>query len=225
MESRIERGNGLSQLWQQARIATLDEMVGNADALGALRAVQSGFVLIYGPMGCGKTSTALAWAKERTGVAIEESQTVSAPGKYHVQHVHASLFELDDAVNRKIFFYWSTPTLLLVDEAHEMTLKRQQSKLKTIPNRPDLTLVLITSEPDQIEASIRDRCAKIRLGPLSARELKPMVERACRVRSFPFDNTITQALNRAEIFRPRAILNVVDSLSRGVPLAQAIVGQ
>ena len=215
----------MSQLWQSARISTLDEMVGNAEAIAALRAVESGFVLIHGPMGTGKTSTALAWAKERMGKAIEESQTLSAPGKFYVQHVHASLFDFDDAVNRKVFFYWNTPTLLLVDEAHEMTLKRQQSKLKTIPNRPDLTLVLITSEPDQIEASIRDRCAKIRLGPLSARELKPMVERACRVRGIAFDSAITQALNRAEIFRPRAILNVVDSLSRGVPLGQAVVGQ
>ncbi len=164
----------------------------------------------------------MAWAGTR-GQGNEESQTLSAPGKFYVQHVHASLFDFDDAVNRKVFFYWNTPTLLLVDEAHEMTLKRQQSKLKTIPNRPDLTLVLITSEPDQIEASIRDRCAKIRLGPLSARELEPMVERACRVRGIAFDSAITQALNRAEIFRPRAILNVVDSLSRGVPLGQAVV--
>jgi DNA polymerase III delta prime subunit len=183
------------------------------------------FVLISGPMGCGKTSATLAWAKQRTGVHLEESQTVAAPGKYYVQHVHASLFEMDDATIRKVFFYWSTPRLLLVDEAHELTLKRQQSKLKTIPNRPDLTLVLITSEPDQIEASIRNRCAKVRLGPLSAREVKPLVERACQLREIPFMPEIVQAINRAGAFRPRAILNVVDSISRGVPIEQAVEGQ
>ena len=132
---------------------------------------------------------------------------------------------MDEATQRKVYFYWNTPTLLLVDEAHELTMKRQQSKLKTIPNRPDLTLVLITSEPDQIEASIRDRCAKIRLGPLTTREIKPLVERACQFRGIPYSADIVQAINRAGTFRPRAILNIVDSISRGVPVEQAVVGQ
>jgi hypothetical protein len=33
------------------------------------------------------------------------------------------------------------------------------------------------------------------------------------------------ALNRAGIFRPRAILNVVEMVIRGVPVEQAVVGQ
>lgn len=216
---------GNQQLWQQARIQNLDEMVGNEAALAALRQIQSGFVLVEGPMGCGKTSTALAWARERTGVPLEESTTFSIAGKHYVQHVHASLFDFDDAIMPKQFFYWRTPTVILVDEAHEMTLKRQQSKLKVMPVRPELTLVLITSEADQIEASIRDRCARIRLGPLSARELKPMVERACKLRGIDYNPEILPALNRAGIFRPRAILNVVDAVARGVPIASAVVGQ
>jgi len=52
-----------------------------------------------------------------------------------------------------------------------------------------------------------------------------MVERACRLREMKYDPAIVPALNRGGIFRPRAVLNVVDSLSRGVPLAQAVVGQ
>jgi DNA polymerase III delta prime subunit len=211
------------QLWQQ--MPSLEEMVGNAEALCALRAIQSGFVLIEGPIGCGKTSTALAWAKERTGVALEENQTLCAPGKYFVQHVHAHKFEVDDAATRKVFFYWDTPTLIICDEAQELQLKRQQTRLKTIPTRPNFLLVLVTSNPEQIEASIRDRCARIRLGPLSTRELKPLVERACRFRGIPCEPAMLQALNRAGIFRPRAILNVVDSVARGVPVEAAVVGQ
>ena len=44
------------QLWQQMRINSLDDLVGNQEALATLRGVQSGFVLIHGPMGTGKTS-------------------------------------------------------------------------------------------------------------------------------------------------------------------------
>jgi len=209
-------------LWQQARISKLDDMVGNADALAALRAITSGFVLISGQIGCGKTSVALAWARERfTKVPLEESTSFYCPGAYAVAHMHADEFSINDAILRRRFFDRETPTILLVDEAHLLTEKKQQSKLKTIPTRADLTLCLITSEPQEIEESIRDRCAKIRLGPLSARELRPLVERACSLRGMQYDPAIVPALNRGGIFRPRAVLNVVDSISRGVPLEQA----
>jgi hypothetical protein len=32
-----------------------------------------------------------------------------------------------------MFFYMKTPTIIIVDEAQELTAKRQQSRLKTIP--------------------------------------------------------------------------------------------
>ena len=213
------------QLWQQMRINAIEDMVGNAEALSELKAVQNGFVLIHGPMGCGKTSTALAFAHERTGIRVEEHQTKACLGRYYVSHIHASAFDLDDATRRKMFFYTATPTLIIIDEAQEMTLKRQQSKLKTIPPRPDLTLVFCTTDPQMIEESIRDRCAKIRLGPLSARELPVLVKRACEARGVAYTPEIVQAMNRAECFRPRAIFNAVDALARGKSIAQAVAGQ
>ncbi|MFZ3277626.1 MAG: AAA family ATPase [Candidatus Sulfotelmatobacter sp.] len=215
----------MNQLWQQARIQRLDEMVGNAAALASLRAIDSGFVLIEGPIGCGKTSTALAWVNERFGTKLEEQQAIWQMGRYCLEHVHANDFELEDATKQKMFFYTATPTVIIVDEAQDLQLKRQQSKLKTIPTRANFTLVLVTSQPEEIEASIRDRCCRIRLGPLPAKEMKPMVERACTLRGIPFDVSLLQALNRAQVFRPRAILNVVDSVARGVPVEMAVVGQ
>ena len=213
------------QLWQQMRISKIDDMVGNTEALAELRTVQNGFVLIHGPMGCGKTSTALAFAQQRMGVRVEEHETKECLGRYFVQHIHAMNFDVDDATQRKVFFNWSTPTLIIVDEAQELTAKRQQSKLKTIPPRPDLTLVFCTTEPEAIEASIRDRCAKIKLGPLSARELPVLVKRACEARGVKYSAELVQAMNRSNCFRPRAIFNAVDALARGKCIAQAVAGQ
>jgi DNA polymerase III delta prime subunit len=213
------------QLWQQMRISHLDEMVGNVEALSELKSVTDGFVLIHGPMGCGKTSTALAFAHQRTGRRIKEHEVNYLMGGYYVQHVHACEFNLEDATRPKSWFYWTTPTLIIVDEAQELTEKRQQSKLKTIPPRRDLTLVLCTTEPERIEPSIRDRCAKVRLGPLSARELPTLVERACKARGIEYSPDIVKAMNRAECFRPRAIFNAVDALARGKSIEQAVAGQ
>jgi DNA polymerase III delta prime subunit len=215
----------MRQLWQDARFKKLDEMVGNQAALAALRMIDSGFVLIEGPIGCGKTSTALAWVNEKFGTKLEEQQAIWQMGKYCLEHVHANDFELEDATKQKQFFYTATPTVIIVDEAQDLMMKRQQSKLKTIPQRANFTLVLVTSMPELLEASIRDRCSRIRLGPLSGRDLKPMVERACAIAGVAFNPALLPALNRAGIFRPRQILNIVDSVARGVPIESAVVGQ
>ena len=139
--------------------------------------------------------------------------------------MHASDFDLADATQRKMFFFCATPTLLIVDEAQELTLKRQQSRLKTMPPRPDLTLILCTTDPQMIEESIRDRCAKVRLGPLSARELPQLVQRACEAVGVPYTAEIVQAINRANCFRPRAIFNALEDIAHGKSIVQAVAGQ
>lgn len=214
-----------AQLWQQARIKTLDDFVGHADAVRELRAVRSGFILIEGAIGCGKTSLALAYVNERSGRKIEENQLDACLGSYYCQHMHATDFEIADIEKAKFFFTRSTQTWLIVDEAQELTAKRKQSRLKTIPFRPDLTLILVTQQPEALEASIRDRCVKIHLGGVAARELPALVKRGCEIVGIEYKPEIVQALNRAEIFRPRAVLNVVEAVARGKTPAQAVIGQ
>lgn len=212
------------QLWQKARLAGLSDMVGNADALAALRAFQTGFLLLSGPIGTGKTSTAIAFVRERSGVLLEEGQTLSVPDKYFVQHVHAVEFEVSTSTARKFWFCHEAQTFLIVDEAQDLR-KAQWSRLKTIAPRKSLTIIFCTSEPETIEPSLVDRCTHVRLGPLSARELKPMVERACSLKGIPYNAAILPALNKGRVFRPRAILNVVEAVARGIPVEQALVGQ
>jgi DNA polymerase III delta prime subunit len=213
------------QAWQKQRFSQIDGMIGNTEALAELHKVDSGFVLISGAVGTGKTSLALAYIAEKSGRRIEEHQRDICLGSYFCLHCHAADFEIGDAERAKWFFTRSTPTWICVDEAQELQLKRQQSRLKCIPLRDNLTIMLCTQDASQIEKSIQDRCVKIRLGALSAREVPDLVRRTCASLGIPYDVEITKALNRAEIFRPRAIINACEAVSRGKTPAQAVIGQ
>jgi DNA polymerase III delta prime subunit len=211
-----------TQLWQEMRLASLDQMIGNTTALVELKGISSGFILIEGPMGCGKTSAALAYAAAQTGVRIRESESryIAAQHRY-VAHCHATDLEIDLLTWRDPMGFW-TPGIRIIDEAQELTQKRQQSKLKSIPLQGDLCLILCTTNPEKLDQSLRDRCQKVRLGPLNPKEVRTLVERACQHRSIHYSDEIVRQLNLAECFRPRQILNTIDDLSRGKPLLQAV---
>lgn len=213
------------QLWQIMKLETTDQLVGNADALAELRGFQSGFLLFHGPMGCGKTSLALAMCRARTGIQIEEGQTKHEMGHAFAQHIHATDFDLGQATEPKWFFYTRDQVFIIVDEAQCLTNLRQQSRLKTLPARPDLTLCFCTTNPEKLDAALYDRCVKIRVGPLSAREVPVLVKRACATRGIPFDAEIVKSLNRGGIFRPRAIISAVDAVAAGKSITEAVAGQ
>jgi replication-associated recombination protein RarA len=215
----------MSQLWQEMKIASTDDMVGNADALAELKATPSGFICIHGPMGTGKTSLALALCKERTGLKIEENQTRHHMGDAYASHVHAIDFDLGEATKPKFFFYMRYKVFIIVDEAQCLTSIRQQTRLKTLPARPDLTLCFCTTNPEKLDAALFDRCVKIRLGGLSARDLPALVKKACAARGIPFDAEIVKALNRGGIFRPRAIISAVDAVAAGKSITESVAGQ
>jgi hypothetical protein len=88
-----------------------------------------------------------------------------------------------------------------------------------------LTLCFCTTNPEKLDTALFDRCVKIRLRPLSAREVPLLVLKACAARGIPFDTEIVKALNRSGIFRPRAIISAVDAVAAGKSIVKSVAGQ
>jgi len=65
------------------------------------------------PGGYGKISLALALCHERTGVKIEEGQTIQYMGRVYASHVHAGFSIWAKPTNPKLFFY--TPSRFRIE--------------------------------------------------------------------------------------------------------------
>ncbi len=67
--------------------------------------------MLYGPIGCGETSLAMAFVRERLGVDLKENQTIHSMSRYCVQHTHALDFDYNDAATRTYLFGGQKPRL------------------------------------------------------------------------------------------------------------------
>jgi ATPase family associated with various cellular activities (AAA) len=208
---------------------TLDDLVGQQDALKLLRATEYGFVLIYGPMGCGKTTAALARAHELTGIWLTEDGVASAgyrtpDGKGHTvrRHIGQTLTK-DDIRTWGTLEIWPV-RVRIIDEAQEIP-PRVLAHLKVLDYKSrERLIILCTTDPRTLDPAIVDRCVKVPLCPLGLDETKVLVERICAGRGMLFcDPRISESINKAEITRPRQIITVLDDVARGLTLEKAIL--
>ena len=156
----------------------LDEVVGQSHLLGkgaALRvAVETGTVgsmIFFGPPGTGKTTLARLVASE-TGAAYQELSAVSS-GVAEVRKVIERARDLRAQNSRR--------TVLFIDEIHRLSKAQQDALLHAVEDGV-ITLIGASTENPYFEVipALISRCELYRFEPLSAVDIRVLLERALR---------------------------------------------
>ncbi len=152
--------------------------LGNGAAIARLRAMIEGgrrahAFLFAGAEGVGKALAAVEFGRA-LGAAplliqrLEDKQMVS------IEQVQELLRELSMTSEK--------PRAIVIDDAHRMSEEAQNALLKTLEEPPaNTTLLLVTSVPDKLLATIRSRCQTLFFHPLGDEEIEGLARKKHRL--------------------------------------------
>ncbi len=163
-------------LADRMRPKTLDEFVGQADAVGPGTSIRHAAetdrlfsMILWGPPGCGKTTLARIIAKTTKSNFKQISAVLS--GVKEIRAVIESA-KAERSLRRR-------RTVLFVDEIHRFNKSQQDAFLGHVESGL-ITLIGATTENPSFEVipALLSRCRVITLSPLSEADIRTIVERA-----------------------------------------------
>ena len=149
-------------LYRKYRPSSLEELVGQADAVQLIREqIKNGNLshayLFSGPRGVGKTSLARIIATTIGCDPVFDITEIDAASHNKVDDVR----ELNDSVN----FIASSPgkkRVFILDEVHMLSNAASNAFLKTLEEPPEhVIFILATTEPERVIETIRSRTTQI----------------------------------------------------------------
>lgn len=160
----------MNELYRKYRPKKLSEVIGQTNAVRTLKKFIEKdkiphVMLFHGPSGCGKTTLARIM------------RTELKCSKQDFNEVDCADFRGIDLVRDIKSRLGLAPisgkcTIWLIDEVHKMTGDGQSALLKTLEDTPEHVYILLcTTDPDKLLATIRSRCTEIRINMVSDDDL------------------------------------------------------
>jgi len=160
-------------LAERMRPATLDEVLGQNEAIGLLKSfVDQGecpSIVFWGPPGCGKTTLCRALASELHW----DSASLNATS--------ASVKDIRKLAERAELTWeqWEKRTLVFIDEIHRLNKGQQDVLLPFVENGTFVLLGSTTENPYfSLNQALRSRVQLVTLKPLSQNSIRQALERA-----------------------------------------------
>lgn len=214
-----------STLTLTMRPAAFDEVIGLKEAVATIKkkledGVPRGF-LLTGPFGTGKTTLALIIARAVQGWDFE--------GQPSINEVNGANYRKIEDMRRLAASADSLPmvgtySVIILDEVHQLTKEAQQILLKELEKRDAPTVwILATTDPDKLNAGVRDRCFSIRTKGMDEKEREALVVRAAKELKNQGDHSeFLKALKKGNIVSPRKILMAFELYHNGLSVEDAI---
>jgi len=196
-------------LYQKYRPKSLDEVIGNAAVVEALKTQLSGgkpmprAILLHGPTGCGKTTLARIIATElgAKGADLREIDVADYRGIDTIREIR-----------RQIRFkpMESPCQVWILDEVHRLTGDAQSALLKTLEDTPEhVYFILCTTDPQKLLPTIRGRCAQYEVQLLTEKQMKKLLKRVVKAEGeILSDEVYDQIISEAQ-GHPRNALQIL----------------
>ena len=201
-------------LYQKLRPTSLDDMLGSKAAIEGLKAVlaqdeRPHAYLLTGGSGLGKTSSARILGKE-LDCGILEINAAQSRGIDTIRELEKRSV-LSPLGNKA--------RMVIIDEAHAMTGAAQNCLLKIIEDIPKHQYyVLVSTEPDKIIATIRNRCAVYTFSNLRPPQMKELLSRSVEQIGADVEPEVLEMIRIAAEGCPRQALVMLEQVIGMDPL-------
>lgn len=201
-------------LYLKYRPQSFDEVYGNQETVQALKDMVKEpencphSFLFHGPKGNGKTTMARILGKELgvKGQDLREMDSADFRGIDAVRDIRQQAHYRPLEGPRRMW---------ILDECHQLTNAAQSALLKMLEDTPDhVYFALCTTDPQKLLPTVKDRCTKFQVQPLSDNEMKDLLIDICkREKTRPNLKALKQIVKDSE-GHPRAALQTLDQVLR-----------
>ena len=234
--------SGMAAIYQRARPARFDEVVGQEHVtsllVAAVRRQMVGHAYLFsGPRGVGKTTSARLLAMAvNCDAALDERPCGTCDSCRAVREAsHPDVIELDAASNNSVEDVRELREQVrlaplrggrrvwVLDEAHMLSRAAANALLKTLEEPPPgLLFVLATTEPEKLPPTVLSRCQHFRFRRLTDGEIRGKLERLLEASDVSADDGALDLLARAADGAMRDAESLLERLlASGEPLTLA----